>query len=51
MSGGKLIDARTAALLESFFFAAPFYFIILHHVGEYVWFLSLLQNCGVMGNY
>ena len=43
MSGGKLIDARTVALLESFFFAAPFFTILplpftvfttLHHVGE-----------------
>ena len=49
MSGGKLIDARTAALLESFFLAPPFFTILpvpftvfttLHHIGEYVWLLS-----------
>ena len=47
MSGGKLIDARTAALLEYFFLAPPFFTILpvtvfttVHHIGEYVWFLS-----------
>ena len=28
MPGGKLIDARTAALLEAFFFTSPFFIIL-----------------------